>query len=259
MPAGLHTITPSQSGKAVKVQVLVDRDSAAAMEKQREAIVARGNKLPYFDFNHGDDKASFWPSRFVWRDGPHPGVFALGKWTKAGREAIEGHEYRQFSPVFFVDDTKKRPARVVCNPDAGPNFGGFLNDPAFADIAPLWAKQADDAAALVSKAHYDALRVEMDELLAKHQAAEAELAAKQAYEVDQAIKAAIARGAIAPRDMATQERFIAAAKADPTFIAAINGLQGNMALMCSGITKAATNAAVKAGYGERTPGAYRIV
>ena len=144
MPAGIHQIVPSQHGKPVVVQVQVDRESAAALEGQRAALAARG-KRPFFDFNHDDQHASFWPEEFVWRDAPQPGVYARGEWTKSGRDGVEGKDWRQFSPMFHVDSVKAKPARIVCNPQAKPNMGGLVNDPAFSQILPLWAKDAAGA------------------------------------------------------------------------------------------------------------------
>src|SRR4051794_28319243 len=63
MPGGICEITPSQGGKAVRVQVLVDPQSAVALEAQRAALKGKG-KAPYFDFNHEDGGASFWPESF---------------------------------------------------------------------------------------------------------------------------------------------------------------------------------------------------
>lgn len=141
MPGGVQTITPSQGGRAVKVQVMVDRAGAQALESQRATLEAKGKK-PYFDFNHEDGEASFWPTAFFWRDGA--GIYARGEWSDVGEQAIVGKRYRQFSPVFYVDDVRKNPATIVCRDDAKPNMGGLVNDPAFHTILPFWAKDAGD-------------------------------------------------------------------------------------------------------------------
>ena len=65
MPAGIHEITPTQDGKAIKARVLVTAEGASALETQRAALEAKG-KRPYFDFNHEDGPASFWPMQFFW-------------------------------------------------------------------------------------------------------------------------------------------------------------------------------------------------
>jgi hypothetical protein len=138
MPAGMQSITPSQGGKSVSVQVMVDASGAAALEAQRASLEARG-KRPYFDFNHEDREASFWPTQFYWKA---DGIYARGTWSDLGEQCITGKRYRQFSPVFFVDNVKARPARIVCREDAKPNMGGLVNDPAFHSILPFWAKDA---------------------------------------------------------------------------------------------------------------------
>jgi phage I-like protein len=137
LPAGLHSIRPVAGGIGRAIKVLINTEAAAKIEQQRAEITARTGKRVYFDFNHEDGPASFWPSSFTWRE--NDGVVAKGEWTASGRRAVEGKDFRAFSPVFHVDDKRKDPARVVCCIEAGPNMGGLVNDPAFNDL-PLWAK-----------------------------------------------------------------------------------------------------------------------
>src|SRR5215831_13253229 len=139
LPAGLHAITPVSGGIGKAIKVLVDAATAGVVEQQRGAIEARTDKRVYFDFNHEDGRASFWPTSFHWR--PLEGVVAKGEWSESGRKAVEGKDFRAFSPVFHVDDKRKDPARVVCCEAASPNMGGLVNDPAFSAL-PLWAKNA---------------------------------------------------------------------------------------------------------------------
>lgn len=145
MPGGLHSITPSQGGKPVVVNVKIDAGSAGALEEQRQAIVARG-KRAFFDFNHEDRQASFWPSSFEWSDSPEPAVYCRGEWSAEGKSQVEGKGFRSFSPVFYVNDTKANPAEVVCQPKAKPNMGGLVNDPAFAAMDAFFAKDAEEEA-----------------------------------------------------------------------------------------------------------------
>jgi hypothetical protein len=137
LPVGLHAITPVEGGIGKPIKVLVDATAAAAVEKQRGAISARTGKRVYFDFNHEDGPASFWPDTFTWR--ANEGVVAKGEWSTSGKNAVQGKDYRAFSPVFYVDDKRKDPSRVVCREDARVNMGGLVNDPAFSNL-PLWAK-----------------------------------------------------------------------------------------------------------------------
>lgn len=145
MPAGLQEITCSIAGLPVHVQVMIDAQAASALEQQRQALAAQEGRKPYFDLGHTNEQASFWPEQFFWRDGDKPGIYARGQWTDSGRRAIEGRDYRLFSPVFHVDNPQKRPARVVCNAAAKPNMGGLVNDPAFRNMAPLWGRDAAGA------------------------------------------------------------------------------------------------------------------
>lgn len=141
MPGGIHRVSVSQGDKAVTVDVLVDAQSAAALDAQLAALTARGRK-PYFDFGHTNGPASFWPTAFYWSRTPAPGVYVRGEWTETAVASLKAKEWRQFSPVFHVDDTKKNPARIVCREWASPNMGGLVNDPAFHQISPLWARDA---------------------------------------------------------------------------------------------------------------------
>jgi hypothetical protein len=180
MPAGLQMITPTHGGRPVQIQVIVDRDSADALEEQRQLIVARNGKLPYFDFNHEDRAASFWPKQFVWKK---DGVYALGEWSKSGRDGIEGKDWRQFSPVFFVDNVRGKPARIICNEEAKPNMGGLVNDPAFHNILPFWAKNAGASSGAVNPPNKGEnppmTKEEIAALQAKNQELEDEIASLQ--------------------------------------------------------------------------------
>lgn len=138
MPAGSQEITPIDGGIGAPINVMVDAAGAAALNAQLAALTAKGKK-PYFDFNHEDGAAAFWPSEFVWRE---DGIYARGEWSGRGKSAVEGKEWRQFSPVFHVDNKRANPARIVCRENAKPNMGGLVNDPAFHKILPLWAKDA---------------------------------------------------------------------------------------------------------------------
>lgn len=144
MPGGMQTITPFAGGIGSPIEVMVDASGAAALNQQLTALAAKGKK-PYFDFEHEDAGASFWPNEFFWSETPKPGIYARGEWTADGKSGVEGKRWRQFSPVFHVDNKAAKPARIVCKTDAKPNMGGLVNDPAFSNILPLWAKNATGA------------------------------------------------------------------------------------------------------------------
>jgi hypothetical protein len=173
MPGGKNVINCKQGSKSVEVEVLVDKKTAATMQGQLEAVRSRSAHKPFFDFDHEDKTASFWPAEFFWSDLPKPGVYVRGEWSKQGLEAVKGKAYRAFSPVFHVDDPKGKPARVVANPDARLNFGGLVNDPAFREILPLAAKRAG---ASQQQQNTDKMTAnEMAELQAKIQQLEQEI------------------------------------------------------------------------------------
>jgi len=141
LPIGVHAITPVAGGIGRPIKVKVDASTADAIEAQRKIMAGKG-KRPYFDFDHEDGAASFWPEGFAWRSGE--GVIAKGEWTARGRKAVEGKDYRAFSPVFHVDNKRSDPAKVICMEHAAPNMGGLVNNPAF--NLPLWAKNAGESA-----------------------------------------------------------------------------------------------------------------
>ena len=144
MPGGIQTITPYAGGTGQPMRVLVDAAGAAEIERQRAALSAKGQR-PYFDFEHEDGGASFWPAAFFWKDGPEPGIFARGEWTADGRAGVVGKKWRMFSPVFHVDNKLAAVSRLICKADANPNMGGLVNTAAFKEISPLWAKNASGA------------------------------------------------------------------------------------------------------------------
>jgi hypothetical protein len=137
LPVGVHKITPVSGGIGRPIKVLIEAQAAGEIEKQRREITSRTGKRIYFDFNHEDGPASFWPESFAWRTSE--GVVAKGEWSASGRRAVEGKDFRMFSPVFHVDDKRKDPARVICCEQARPNMGGLVNDPAFSAL-PVLAK-----------------------------------------------------------------------------------------------------------------------
>ena len=147
MPGGIHTISPSQNGKPVTITVRVTEAAAEQLEKQREALEATVGK-PFFSIQHNTQIAAFWPIRFFWDTRLDAtgsfvsGVWAEGEWTQAGKDAVDGKNFRTFSPTFHFQANRHDPdlcGEVICNPGAKLNMGALENDPAFAKISPLWA------------------------------------------------------------------------------------------------------------------------
>jgi hypothetical protein len=272
LPIGLHAITPVAGGIGRPIKVKVGPESAQSIEAQRTKLMASG-KRPYFDFNHEDGPASFWPESFAWRQGE--GVIAKGEWSRRGKSAVEGKDYRAFSPVFHVDNKRAdNGATVICRDNASPNMGGLVNDPAFRNL-PLWAKNGEhptagvngdnaenkgkqmeteqDIAALRAKQEeqqkeIDALKasgednqrlsqsqielrninleIEVAEIKARSESLQKEVTATNKRSAEAAIKAAIQRGAILPKDVKTQTELIARATSDPSFVSVIAAMQG---------------------------------
>src|SRR5882724_1948439 len=197
LPIGLHAITPVSGGIGRPIRVKIDDLAAANIQKQHEVLRASG-KRPYFDFNHEDGPASFWPETFVWKQGE--GVIAKGEWTRRGKSAVEGKDFRAFSPVFHVDNKRSDPATVVCKETADPNMGGLVNNPAFKDL-PLWAKNAGatgDTKQQTERNEVNMTTEELAALRAKQQELENSVAALQAAAEtnaeDQTVKAKLGQG-----------------------------------------------------------------
>jgi phage I-like protein len=182
LPIGLHAITPVAGGIGRPIKVKVGPESAQSIEAQRTKLMASG-KRPYFDFNHEDGPASFWPESFSWKSGE--GVVARGEWSRRGKSAVEGKDYRAFSPVFHVDNKRAdNGATVICRENASPNMGGLVNDPAFRNL-PLWAKNAEQLGTPESGDNAEAKRKKMNEeelaaLRAKQQELQTEVDALKA-------------------------------------------------------------------------------
>jgi phage I-like protein len=284
LPIGLHAITPVAGGIGRPIKVKVDQSSASAIHQQLSALRASG-KRAYFDFNHEDGPASFWPEDFIWRSGE--GVIAKGEWTRRGKDAVEGRDFRAFSPVFHVDNKRSDPATVVCKDTADPNMGGLVNNPAFKDL-PLWAKNAgqssnagatgdnnegkemtneeiaalrakqkeleDKVEALRAEAASDAsaadkltagqielrnieLEIQAEELRSKGALQDEIIRKRNKTDAEAAVKAAIQRGAVLPKDTKMQNELIARAIADPAFIAIIGSMQGSGKMLGNRITE----------------------
>ena len=227
---GEHTIFASLGGEPSEVTVRITPETAVRLNAAMARHISEGRK-PYFDFNHEEREASFWPSSFEWRTSPVAGVYVSGKWSRKGAESVSGHEWRAFSPAFIVDKTQTRPGDPAQVVNAPVVMGGLVNDPAFRRNLPLWARNTPDAhpthhnntqpmpeqtpeamkaqlaaleaenAALKAKAStaeqeavVTARNKEIDDLKAKLQAAEAVVTARNKERAEAAITAAVARG-----------------------------------------------------------------
>ena len=264
MPGGRHTITGSKNGRPITVEMEIGPEDAARMQRALQAHLARRHK-PFFDFAHEGKGASAWPLEFAWRETPEPGIWARVEWSEAGRQAVAGRVYRAFSPMFF--ESSDRPARVEGAP---LNMGGLVNNPAFAQIAPLWASagpttptmtmNATDKVELAAlQARIAELEAQNAELKARAESPEreealraaqaeleaakaqldnlkAELAARARRDAETIVASAVARGAIAAKDEVAQKRWIELIVADPKNAELLNKLPGKPALTAGRMT-----------------------
>jgi hypothetical protein len=205
MPGGAQNINPLEGGVGTPITILVDASGAGELEKQRSALVAKG-KRPYFDFNHEDGPASFWPEQFFWQDAPEPGIYARGEWSESGKRGVEGKEWRQFSPVFHVNNKLAKPARIICRETAGANMGGMVNAAAFHNILPLWAKAAG--------AHSSTNQNDNQTTMTPEELAALQASIKQMEQDVTALKAKSATDANAVSELKAKETELRAAKAE---------------------------------------------
>lgn len=256
MPGGVHTITAQRAGNPVTVRVEVTPQTAAVLNAAIQALSENGTQRPYFDFDHDNKAAACWPQEFSWQAGPAAGVFAKVVWSKPGADAVLGKSYRAFSPSFYVDGAD--PAKVTGAP---LNMGGLVNDPAFKQILPLWAKDAagahsslhttkntmtpEEIAALQAKLKQleqenaalkaktesaetqqaiAAKDAELADTKTKLEAAQAALHAQRAESAKAHVTAAVKRGAIPPKDAALQARYQALLEADPSNLVLLEAL-----------------------------------
>lgn len=252
MPAGTHAISAYQDGKRVDVEVTVDESTAQVMQAAYEREVATGHK-PLIDFDHEHKAAAAWVLGYRWV--PGRGVYCDVEWSEQGRAAVAGRTHRAFSPEFFADKS----GRVV---DAPKYHGGLVNDPAFTAISPLWARRApatqhdtmenktiqagqqaaenagelaviQDAAPAIqaAKAENEALKAQLAER-------DAALKAVRTKEADTAVKAAIARGVLPPKDEKAHEKWRGLIIADPGNADLLAGLGANPALQGGAVVQA---------------------
>jgi hypothetical protein len=268
LPAGVHECVFSQAGRPVRKAVRITAASAAALQRQLDLVRARGTLKPFFDFDHKDEAASGWPRKFYWAGSGvrAPGVYASAERSQAGREAINGKAYQAFSMVFHVDHSE--PAEVVCNPQADLNFGGLVNDPAFKEIAPIEAKRAGgnssegvNSPELNKGESMQTAEQENELVTVKAQLAEAQqqLKARRAKDAEEAVEAAVKRGAIPAQNAPLKAKWLKWATESDDMLEALNGIEGNAALRMGSITRRATMAAMVGSGLEAKEGPARII
>lgn len=140
MPPGTHQITALVNGKpgtrTVGVTAKTAERAQAALAANLAAVEAGEEDRFYFDLNHADAEASAHPTQFYWAgDDPKTGgVRAKLEWTAAGKAAVEGKNYRRFSPSFYLEPNGTEVTGVPVN------AGGLVNRAAFKKIQAVRAK-----------------------------------------------------------------------------------------------------------------------
>lgn len=150
-PPGEHEISPrTEDGKPRTFKIVIDAEAARVIAEDVRLMIedaeSKRGPRPFLDFNHKGEEASAWVTSVFW-GGDDPitgGIRAKVEWTKAGRDAIDGKTYRQFSPEFYISKKDGRITGVgtslgglANSPES--NMGGLVNNPAFRTIAPLFA------------------------------------------------------------------------------------------------------------------------
>jgi hypothetical protein len=110
----------------------------AQLQQLRSRAAAGQCDVPYFDFNHEDDRRSGEPTELYWAgdDARKGGIRARGKWTGSGKTALQNRDFRRFSPMWDFDVETEEPIGI------GENLGGLVTRAAFRRIQPVVAKDA---------------------------------------------------------------------------------------------------------------------
>lgn len=274
MAGGAQTVRLTQNGKPLAVVVDVNPASAAALNAQLAAVSERTKQKPYFGFDHKKDetRATAWPKQFYWNENTN-GLHAIAEASAAGKAAVEGRDYRGFSMVFHVDDVRKKPAQIICNPSAGLNMGGLTNEPAFHDNQPLWASEpgiettsaADGSAAGTAETKQinkmkeetttavaapnaaadnagalQARETKITTLEAENTALKARDEARRKGDAKAAVQAAVKRGALAAQNSELQAKWENWCAETPEMIDALNAMEGKPALESGRVTPPAS-------------------
>lgn len=159
MPGGTHEINCGLGGSAsARVTVNVGPETATILDASLFAINrARYPHRACFDLEHEGKEAMAWPTGFVWKEGPKPGVYASVDYSSLGDLYTQRKVVRAFSGSFFTDANLPKMSQVVSGktyaPKSGergsrsnpagitgldfPYAGTLTNNPAFRQIAPL--------------------------------------------------------------------------------------------------------------------------
>jgi len=138
VPEGKHHIFPQSHPEGIEISMPPEKGALVAAAFQRQLNELRANSVhPRLDFDHKTQgPASGYPQTFRYQ--PGKGIMCGVKWSRSGKEALEGGDYGYFSPTVDIDDDGV-PAAL---PDRGP-LGALVNDPAFREMPRVAAAAAE--------------------------------------------------------------------------------------------------------------------
>jgi len=250
LPPGQHDITATKNGKPAELTLTVTARTADLLQKSFDKITAGDREQIFIDFNHDDKEASAWVTEFYWAgDDPEAGgVRAKVQWTSKGEEALEGRNYRKFSPTFTLNSKGEIDGTTL-------NAGGLVNRPAFKDITPIVASEGDnyktdsqmideekDKKPIASQEEEPKKKeetsaqdklAEKDEeiksLKAKIKAMEEDKKKEQEVAAQSAVDKAVEDGRIPPKDEKVKAKWVSILEHDPDAVMALNALPVNPA------------------------------
>jgi phage I-like protein len=251
LPPGTHSITATKNGKPAELTLEVDAKTADLLQYSFKRITEKDNEQIFIDFNHDDGEASGWITGFYWAgaDPETGGVRAKVEWTAAGQEALQGRNFRKFSPTFTLNSKGEIEGTTL-------NAGGLVNRPAFKDITPIVASegdyqntdnkmaeiieeekkkevigQEDDSKKKeeVSAQELAEVKKENETLKAKIKALEDDKEKEQEVAAQSAVDKATEDGRIPPKDEKVKAKWVSILNNDPSAIVALNALPVNPA------------------------------
>ena len=252
LPPGTHNITATKNGKPAELTVDVGAETAEMLQNSFTNITAGDKEQVFIDFNHDDSEASGWITGFYWAgaDPEAGGVRAKVEWTKAGEEALQGRNFRKFSPTFTLNSKGEIEGTTL-------NAGGLVNRPAFKDITPIVASdggyqnpdskmaeiieekkkeevfgQEDDSKKkeeISAQEKLAEVKKENETLKAKIKALEGDKEKEQEVAAQAAVDKATEDGRIPPKDEDVKAKWVSILNSDPSNILALNALPVNPA------------------------------
>lgn len=251
LPPGTHSITATKNGKPAELTLEVDAKTADLLQTSYAKITAGDKEQIFIDFNHDDGEASGWITGFYWAgaDPEGGGVRAKVEWTSAGKDALQGRNFRKFSPTFTLNSKGEIEGTTL-------NAGGLVNRPAFKDITPIVASEGDyqkpdskmaeikeekikeevlsqddskKKEEVSAQEQLAEVKKENETLKAKIKALEDDKKKEQEVAAQSAVDKATEDGRIPPKDEKVKAKWVSILENDPSAIMALEALPVNPA------------------------------